>query len=301
MRAVWSFWSIPFQTYYGGVWGTPLNHLLAWVISILSASRHYPDTLLVTDSAGAKMLVDQLRLPFAEVSTELDRLRGHDPGWWMLGKLVAYARQIGPFVHIDTDVFLWKRLPYRLEVASVLAQHPERYSPTQNIYRPQDVEQAFAETGGVLPVEWEWARSQGPELCAENCGILGGCDVAFLRHYAEAAQALVERPENQAGWGRYPHKWPFTYLVEQFLLSACLGYHRFHPSSPHKGVRLEYLFRSWDDARNPNQAAKVGYTHLMAHSKRAPEVMQRVADRVRRDWPDYFRRCERCADLLSAG
>ena len=298
MRAVWSFWSEPYRSHYAGVWGTPLNHWLAWVVSVLSASKHYPDTLLVTDTSGAKILVDQLGLPFAAVSTELDRLRGRDSGWWVLGKLIAYQLQTTPFVHIDSDAFLWKRLPAALEMASVMVQHQERYGAGQDIYRPQDVERSFAETGGVLPVEWEWARSQGPGLTAENCGILGGHDLAFLRHYAETALALVERPENNAGWMQHPHKWRFTYIVEQFLLSACLGYHRFHPTSPHKGVRAHYLFRSWDEARNPNLAAKVGFTHLMGESKRAPVVMQRLADRVRRDWPDYFRRCERCSDRL---
>ncbi len=298
MRAVWSFWSEPFRTHYGGVWGTPLNHALAWVVSVMTASRHYSDTLLVTDSAGARMLVDQLRLPFAEVSTELDRLRGYDPGWWVLGKLTAYRLQTTPFVHVDNDAFLWKRLPARLETAPVLAQHPEIYAPGQDIYRPQDVEHAFAETGGVLPVEWQWARAQGPGLTAENCGIVGGCDVAFLRHFTETALALVERPENAPGWMRHPDKWRFVYIVEQFMLSACLGYHRFNPTSPHKGVRVEYLFRSWDEARNPNQAARLGFTHLMAYSKRAPDVMRRLSERVRRDWPDYYRRCERSAGLL---
>jgi Family of unknown function (DUF6734) len=301
MRAVWSFWSKPFRSHYGSAWGTPLNHSLAWVVSVLTAARHYPDTLLVTDSAGARMLVDQLGLPFAAVSTELDRLHRHDPGWWMLGKLVAYARQETPFVHIDTDAFLWKPLPDRLATAPVLAQHPEHYGPEQDIYRPQDVEHAFAETGGIIPTEWQWARSQAPGLSAENCGILGGCDIGFLRHYAETALALVERPENAAGWMRHPHKWRFTYVVEQFLLSACIGYHRAHPHSPHQGVRCEYLFRSWDEARNPNHAAKAGYTHLMADSKRAPDVMRRLAYRVRRDWPEYYRRCVRRAQLPPVG
>jgi hypothetical protein len=301
MRAVWSFWSEPFRTHYASVWGTPLNHALAWVVSVLSAARHYPETVLVTDSAGAKLLVDRLGLPIVEVSTALDRLRGHDPRWWMLGKLVAYARQEAPFVHIDTDAFLWKPLPARLETAPVLAQHPEHYGPEQQVYRPHEVEQAFAATGGVLPVEWQWARSQGPDLNAENCGILGGRDVAFLRHYAETALSVIERPENAAAWARHADKWPFTYIVEQFLLSAYLGYHRSNPHSPFKGVRCEYLFHSWEEARNQNQAAKLGYTHLMAYSKRAPDVMRRLTERVRRDWPEYYRRCVRHAQSLPAG
>jgi hypothetical protein len=36
----------------------------------------------------------------------------------------------------------------------------------------------------------------------------------------------------------------------------------------------------------------------MAYSKRAPDIMRRLADRVRRDWPEYYRRCERNAGML---
>ena len=37
------------------------------------------------------MLVDELGLQFDQVSTELDSLSNIDPGWWALGKLVAYS------------------------------------------------------------------------------------------------------------------------------------------------------------------------------------------------------------------
>jgi hypothetical protein len=298
MRAVWSFWSKPFRAHYAPVWGTPRNHALAWVASVQSGTRHYPETMLVTDSGGARMLVDRLGLRFSEVSTCLDRLDAHDPGWWVLGKLVAYAMQTDPFVHLDNDVFLWKRLPAHLETAPVLAQHPEVYSPDQEVYRPAEVERTFAETGGILPIEWRWARARPDALTAENCGIVGGRDVGFMRHFAETALQLIERPENAAGWQRHPDKWHFVYIVEQFLLSACLGYHRFHPGSAFKGVRAEYLFRSWDEARDPREAEKRGFTHLMAYSKRAPEIMRRLAERVRKDWPEFFWRCEREADWV---
>ena len=146
------------------------------------------------------MLVDSLGLPFSEVSTCLDGLRGRDPGWWMLGKLVAYQMQTVPFVHLDSDVFLWQRLPGHIEAAPVLAQHPEIHTPDQGVYHPGEVEQAFAETGGILPVEWRWARARSDGLTAENCGIVGGCDIGFMHHFAETALDLIERPENAAGW-----------------------------------------------------------------------------------------------------
>src|SRR6516225_3493918 len=298
MRAVWSFWSKPFRAYYAPIWGTSRNHALAWVASVQSAAQHYPDTMLVTDSAGARLLVDRLGLQFSEVSTCLDGFQEHDPGWWVLGKLVAYGMQTVPFVHIDSDVFLWKRLPADLDSAAVLAQHPEFYGPDQTIYRTEDVERAFAETGGILPIEWRWARANSDGLIADNCGIVGGCDVAFLRHFAATALELIERPENAAGWSQHPNKWPFVYIVEQFMLSACVGYHQFHPGSACKGVRAGFLFRSWDGARDPREAEQRGFTHLMGWSKRVPAIMHRLSERVRKEWPEVVWRCERQSNWL---
>lgn len=79
---------------------------------------------LVTDTAGKALLVDRMGLEFAEVSTELDRLRDVDPGWWPLGKLIAYNLQDRPFVHLDNDVFLWRALPAALPRRPFLRSAP---------------------------------------------------------------------------------------------------------------------------------------------------------------------------------
>jgi hypothetical protein len=297
MRAVWSFWSRPFEGYYMSNWCDPLYHLLSWVVSVHAARQHYPETVLVTDRAGKRLLVEQLGLPFADVSTELERLREHDLGWWALGKIVAHGTQTSPFIHIDSDVYLWKRLPAPLEAAPVFAQCPEYFVAGQSDYRPEDIEAALNATGGILPVEWEWTRSCGPHLRGENCGIVGGSDVAFLRHYARTALELVERPENAAGWRKLGDKRRYNNVMEQFTLAACVGYHRYQPASPFRYVRTEYLFPSWDDGFDPQRAARVGFTHLMSFGKTSRTVGQRLVDRVRRDYPDYVRRCER----LSSG
>ena len=67
------------------------------------------------------MLVDELRLPFVHVHTELNALREQDPGWWALGKLHTYGLQTEPFVHVDYDAFMWLPLPEQLLHADVIA------------------------------------------------------------------------------------------------------------------------------------------------------------------------------------
>src|SRR5262245_17704051 len=282
MRAVWSFWSRPFQAHKSRIWCKPLHHLLAWGLSVEAARRHYPETILITDRPGKTLLVDQLGLPFVQVSTELDRLEDVDPGWWALGKLVAYSMQDRPFVHIDSDVFLWKPLPGPVAAAPVFAQCPE-YWPNSSSWGPGDVERAFAQHGGTLPIEWEWARSRGePAFRQENCGILGGSDLDFIRYYSRTALSLIEDPRNEPAWSRFPDKTGSMILVEQFLLTACVEFHRYHPRSPYRGLRLRYLFSSWEQAANPNQAALLGFTHLLGDAKSHPAVGQRLEERVRR-------------------
>jgi hypothetical protein len=247
----------------------------------------------VTDDAGKRLLVDNLGLPFAHVSTELERLSGVDVGWWTAGKLVAYALQDRPFVHIDCDVFLWKPLPPHVADAPVLAQCPE-YHAADGWCGPRNIEGLFASCGSALPVEWEWARSKGgAAFRQENCGIVGGSHLPFLHYYAETALDLILNPAHAAAWARVPEKAGYNMLVEQFVLSACVEYHRFHPTSPYRDVRVKHLFRSWDDAYNPQHAARAGFTHLLGDGKSSPAVARRLVDRMRREDPGYLARCER--------
>lgn len=293
MRAVWSFWSRPFHAYYGRIWSKPLHHLLAWGLSVDAASRHYPETVLVTDLPGKKLLVDRLGLRFTHVSTELERLREVDPGWWALGKLVAYQLQDRPFVHLDTDAFLWKPLPRRLTESPVFAQYPEGFHENSPYYRPQDVEWAFSKAGMMLPCEWVWTRGNRSHFPAANCGILGGSNLGFLRHYARTAVDLVLRPENATAWLNLSDKRCYNIVIEQFLLSACVEYHRFNTDSRYHDVHVDHLFSSWERAFDPQCAARAGFTHLVAGAKSNPQVGMRIEQRSRDRDPAFYLRCER--------
>jgi hypothetical protein len=300
MRAVWSLWSKPFAAATSWGWHRPEHHLLAWGLSLRLARRHYPETTLVTDSAGKALLVDALGLSFASVSTELDRLRDADPNLWALGKLVAYSIQDEPFVHLDTDVFLWRALPTRLTSAPVLAQHRERwFERDPGGGDPQLIEDAFAHAGLKLPVEWEWARSRwGKTVFEANCGIAGGHDVDFIRHYARLALELATSPRHAGAWASLPAKQPLNPTIEQFTLSACLDFHRSHPDSPFKGVHARYLFPSPQAAFDPRYAARLGFTHLLGDTKRHARVAQRLEERVRTEDERFY---ARCMELAAAG
>jgi hypothetical protein len=293
MRAVWSFWSKPFRAFKGRIWREPVHHLLAWGLSLRLAGQHYPETVLITDRAGRALLVDRLGLEFTHICTELETLREADAGWWALGKLVAYSLQDRPFVHLDTDVFLWKALPPRLEAAAVFSQCPEDHS-LDEWCGPRDIEAVFARHDLTLPAEWEWSRSQPSRgFREENCGILGGQRTDFIQHYARLAIDLALSPAHARAWQDLPDKAGYNMILEQFLLAACVDYHRFHPDSPFRGIRMRNLFASFGEAFDPHVTGRTGFTHLMGDAKTNLSVTRRLEQRVEREDREFYRHCMR--------
>jgi hypothetical protein len=302
MRAVWSFWQEPFASHRAAAWGLERTHLLAWALSVETARRHYPDTGLVTDDAGARLLLDGLGLEFDTVSLSLNRLRGTDTSWWSIGKLVAIAEQTEPFVHIDADVFLWAPLPSRLTTAPVFAQNPEPFERGGSYYRPEAFEAALAGGSAWLPEEWAWHRQPEVTPRGECCGIVGGTHLDFLHHYARQGLRLVHDPANVARLRAVRNRPPLTITVEQYLLAACLEHHGERPGSPYRGVSIAYLFESWAEAADDSRAAELGFTHLIADTKRDPAFARRLEQRVERDHPHLYERCCRMfSDLRLAG
>lgn len=285
MRAVWSFWTKPFISHHRKVWLSERHHLLSWILSVASVSAHYEETALVTDDAGADLLVDRLGLQFSEVSTTLNNLDGADPGWWVLGKLWAYRQQTKPFVHLDSDVYLWRRLSPELEQAAVFGQNPEWFPSNDGWYRPEFFDGVVRSVGGWLPEEWRWyiAQKKNVAIC---CGILGGNDVRFLSQYADAAIMMIDHPTNQAAWSMIGNVIGDNILVEQYMLAACVEFHRQRLRQP--GVA--YVFESPNEAFDESAAARVGYTHLIGGAKANGAIASRLERRVRRDFPEFHAR-----------
>lgn len=292
MRSVWSFWTKLWRERTGTSWPSEQHHLLAWILSFETARKHYPKTSLVTDDAGARMLVDGLGLGFDDVSTELNALADHDPAIWMLGKLRAYRAQTEPFIHLDTDVFLWKRLSENLERSPVFAQNPEPFISGASHYKPDKIQEALRQrTQGWIPQEWEWSLSFGNPQQAECCGVFGGTCLDFIHYYVDLAFRLIEAPENRAGWGLLGLKGNYLVELEQYHLGACVAYHRNRPGSCFRNIEIQYLFDSFDMAFNANVAAKVGFTHLLSSAKQNRVLAERLERRVKRDYPKQYERC----------
>lgn len=292
MRAIWSFWTKPFRARRHYLWLRPEHYFLSWVLSIQTARKHFAKTALFTDDEGARLLVDGLGLEFDQVSTELNALSKFDAKFWALGKVATYRAQTEPFVHLDSDVFLWNPLPASLTSAPLLAQCPDSFVPGASYYRPEALERSLSLSGTIwLPAEWVWYRATSPSQRGESCGIFGGHRVDFIQHYASQAIKLLEHPDNARGWAMMDPKTEHNILFEQYLLAACIDYHQHHNTSPFHDVEIRYLFESFDDAFDEDSAERTGYTHLISSSKGNAEIARNLEERVKRDYPDYYERC----------
>jgi hypothetical protein len=289
MRAVWSFWSKPFLAHHASAWPSQKHHLLSWVLSLQTARRHYSDTWLWTDDEGARILVDGIGLEFEHVSTDLNRLADCDDGWWMLGKLHTYRSQEAAFVHIDSDVYLWKPLARKVAAAQVFAQSPEEFPfGGRTWYRPHLYDSALRSADGWMPEEWSWyvARRGKGAVC---CGILGANRIDFLRYYAQRAIDFVLHPANQAVWSQFD-RIQDNILFEQYFLSACIEYCRHHSDSEYRDIDMRYIFESpWAPYQQAATRA-AGYTHLIAGAKGNPVLAERLERRVERDFPEHYER-----------
>ena len=294
MRAVWSFWSKPMKTNKSWAWLTQKHHLLSWILSVETARKHFQELSLVTDDEGAKMIVEGIGLEFDHLSLDLNSLDNHDPSWWVLGKLYAYRAQESPFVHIDNDVFIWNSLPERMLTSPLLAQNPEYFivGYPSSYYKPKKVERLIGQVkDGWIPEEWLWSRSVfRHHQKAISCGILGGNNTDFINYYADLAIKLVEHPPNQIPLSKLKNKSIHVILLEQYLLSACIDYHKHRSESSYFNIDIEYLFPSLGDFYN---AEKVGYTHLVAKTKKDPSITSRLERRVKEDYPRYYENCIR--------
>lgn len=292
MRAVWSFWAKPFKARHGSIWMSTKHYFLSWILSVETAKQHYPETFLYTDDEGASILIDGLGLDFLHVSRELNILDEHDPEWPSLGKLFVYRLQTAPFVHIDSDVFLWKPLPPEVASAPVFAQNPEFFSVGySDCYLPDKFEAVVKGDGtSWLPEEWKWYKhTLGNIQKAVGCGILGGNYIDFINYYADTAIKLIDNSINKNCIDNLKNKRTHMMLIEQYLLSACIEYHKNHIKSPYRDVYIQYLFDS--PAESYDKAVQKGFTHLMGNSKSNKFVAERLEARVKRDHPTHYDRC----------
>jgi len=90
--------------------GSDFNEYTAYcmLLSVLLAKKHYDKVELYCNDEISQ-IVKEIGIPYTSINTEL--LNGVTVDTFAIPKLIVYANQDEPFLHIDLDTFLFDKLP----------------------------------------------------------------------------------------------------------------------------------------------------------------------------------------------
>ena len=95
---------------------------------------------------------------------------------------------------------------------------------------------------------------------------------------------MIQHPRNRGVWQQVGANSGDNVLFEQYLLAACVDYHRDCKGSLYEGVEARYLFDSMAEAFDEEAAVRAGYTHLIGGAK-SNVALRSLENRVARGTP----------------
>ena len=186
MKIVQTFWTAGKSlTSDSFGWNNPQTHLLSWTLSCLSLRKHHEEVVLYTDTEGCQTFIEKMHLPYTEVVVCYDHLKCPE-AHWAYPKLLTYARQDAPFVHVDGDLYLPQGLPKEFEEASLIAQNAEGGT---DYYK--QMMRGILEKQPILP-DYLYQELTKESIGAYNAGVLGGNDLAFITQYCDEAFRVIK-------------------------------------------------------------------------------------------------------------
>ncbi|CAC9976734.1 DUF6734 family protein [Flavobacterium panici] len=261
-------------------WLSPEYNLMSWSLSCLQLKQYYPELILYSDSVSAKMLVDTLQLPYTDVECNLDFLNIYHPQLWALPKIMAYSQQEKPFLHVDGDVFIWKKFEDTLLSGNLIAQNMEAAT---DYY--EKIMISLESALNFFPDEIREERKSKNPILAYNAGIFGGNDISFFKEYASKSFDFVGKNILNLSKINVSN---FNIFFEQYLF-YCLA------KKQNKKVNVllpetigDNQYKGFGDfGRVPYEKH---YLHLLGSYKRNDFVCKQMANRLRQDYPEYYYR-----------
>lgn len=284
MKIIQTFWSRPtfysdssiYQNRQYGGWLDYRYMIMSMMYSCLTLKRFYPDLKLYTDSQGVNILIDKLKLPYESVLNCLDDI-DVNVSIWVYAKLLAYKMQTSPFIHIDNDIFIWEKMPKRIENAALICQNKELIIPKEMsdyslalnymkqhfTYLPDFIKKFHGTT-------------------TYNMGIFGGNDIEFLHRYAvDAINNIHHMKQDIDISDKYQGR--FNVILEQLAFSERC--HQF-------GRSVEVLI----SGKNPFEhlfsieAAPLlsRFIHCLGGTKKMGFICEQIEAKLRYDYPEYY-------------
>jgi len=221
-------------------------------LAVDCAYKSFGQVQMITTRWGEE-LFKALEFPVSEYSNVLDEIKDIPRHFWAYGKIVAYAIQDKPFLHIDNDVFIWKPLPKRFLEGELCFQSREPFNSEWYSYY-----NLLRQPWEIAPVKPKKIADNPVYYYAYNCGVCGGHNLDFFRQWKECAKEYITAPENQR---------VFFYEFPEVVIRQNLWFEQYFAASLVKAFDLRDKVRVL--AINAQDIEKrIKYTHLWGETKR---------------------------------
>ena len=281
MKVVQTFWSGSRENLLHDAfgWHDASSHIQSWALSCQLLRKLYDEVELYTDQIGYDFLIKQLKLPYTNVHVVLDDLNTYDTSVWALSKIRTYSLQTTPFIHVDGDVFLWKRFPEELLEAQLVVQNRE----IENGYFESSWKTLESKLN-FIPEEILMHREKESAVNVHNFGIFGGKDLDFVKDYATKVFEFVDKNLDVLDSIK---EFNFNIFFEQYLF-YCMAHNKevssyfdrdFIPDQ-YKGLA------SFEDVPTSKH-----YLHLLGDFKTNPQVCCNMSRQLSVEFPKQYQIC----------
>lgn len=247
MIAIFSNWSKPQESNQHAGYANLEDFKIGISTAIQCAARFY-ECHFVGDAFSVEV-VKELQLPLKSIQVVNFEEKAPN-GLWNYSKLKACSLFEAPFIHIDNDVFLLKKLPefkeYLFQNLEDFNTHPWYDQPINNMKALNVDESIFNPT----------VRE------AYNCGIIGIGDNELIKEWINPVLELIE----SCDFKEFIKSKPCFYeiVIEQFTATC---------SAQNFSRDVKFLLRN---SHIQEDAKKNGYIHMISKSKRNASKMQKI-------------------------
>lgn len=265
-------------------WRDAEYNLMSWALSCHSLREQFGAVTLYTDSEGARVLIDRLRLPYTEVVVnynDFDCLTCH----WALAKVKTYSLQTEPFVHIDGDIYMPKPLSAELQTAELLVQNHEVYTD----YNRGMVRKLLAVEGLRLAPRFR-SVLQGDDVPSLNLGFCGGNDLDFFGRFCGEVFRFFR--DNDFNGDRFRHDDISANVVYEQIFFAIMAREEGRDvASVYPGSVGDNCYTAADFCDVLHYPAH-SFFHVLGGHKRTRDVCDSVARTLLWRHPETFARVE---------